>query len=123
MSDDTTRPSPLAGARLFAGVAVADVHRSIAWFDRFLGMTSFAPNESERVWSLSEQCHLYVELAPVRAGGSLVTLFVEDLEAFTADAARHGVHPESREAYDNGVKKANYRDPDGNHISVGGAPT
>jgi len=43
----------------------------------------------------------------------MVTLFVDDLDAFTDGAAQRGIHPETRETYDNGVRKATYRDPDG----------
>ena len=108
---------------LFAGVAVRDLARAGEWYDRFFGgAESFDPNDSERVWTLAERRHVYVEVAPAHAGHSMVTLFVSDLDAFTEAAAGYGIHPEQRETYENGVRKATYRDPDGNEIGVGGAP-
>lgn len=107
---------------LFAGVAVSDLERAVAWYDDLLGgAESFVPNDVERVWTLAEHRHLYVVLKPEHAGHSMVTLFVDDLDAFTDAAARHDLTPETRETYDNGVRKAIYRDPDGNEVGVGGS--
>lgn len=109
---------------LFAGVAVSDLPRAVAWFERFLGdVESFEPNEDERVWTVAEHRHLYVERQPEHAGHAKVTLFVGDLDGFVDAVARRGIHPDSRETYGNGVSKALYRDPDGNEIGVGGAST
>jgi hypothetical protein len=33
-----------------------------------------------------------------------------------------GIQPAERETYSNGVRKAAYRDPDGNEVGLGGAP-
>jgi hypothetical protein len=33
-----------------------------------------------------------------------------------------GLQPDERETYSNGVRKALYRDPDGNVLGFGGAP-
>lgn len=108
---------------LFAGVAVRDLGRAGQWYDHFFGgAETFDPNDTERVWTLAERRYVYVEVAPDHAGHSMVTLFVSDLDAFIAAAAEHGIHPEQRETYENGVRKAIYRDPDGNEIGVGGAP-
>ena len=47
-----------------------------------------------------------------------MTLFVGDYDAFVEAAASRGVEPESQETYDNGVRKAIYRDPDGNEVGT-----
>ena len=108
---------------LFAGLAVSDLERAVRWYERLLGdVESFAPNDTERVWSLSQHCHVYVELRPEDAGHAMLTVFVDDLDAFTEAAAARGVEPVGRETYGNGVRKALYRDPDGNEVGVGGAP-
>lgn len=108
---------------LFAGVAVSDLSRAIDWFDRLLGeVESFVPNDVEHVWTVAEHRHLYVELQPEHAGHAKVTLFVDDFDRFVDDAAGRGVEPKERETYDNGVRKAIYRDPDGNEVGIGGAP-
>ncbi len=108
---------------LFAGVAVSDFQCAISCFDQFFGdAESCEPNHTERVWTVSEHRHVYVELKPEHAGHAMVTLFVDDFDAFTEAAAQRGIHPETRETYDNRVRKATYRDPDGNEVGVGGAP-
>ena len=50
-------------------------------------------------------------------------LFVEDLDALTASIAGRGIEPAARETYSNGVRKAIYRDADGNEIGFGGPPS
>lgn len=108
---------------LFAGVAVSDLPRAVEWFDRFFGeVGTFEPNEVERVWTIAERRHLYVELQPEHAGHAKVTLFVGDFDEFVDAVACRGIEPQHRETYDNGVCKAVYRDPDGNEIGVGGVP-
>jgi len=108
---------------LFAGIAVSDLPRAVAWFDRLLGaVETFEPNETERVWTVAERRHLYVELRPEGAGHTMVTLFVDNLDEFLAGVARRGLKPTTQETYENGVRKATFRDPDGNEIGVGGAP-
>jgi hypothetical protein len=39
-----------------------------------------------------------------------------------AAIAARGLEPDERETYSNGVRKAVYRDPDGNELGFGGAP-
>ncbi len=56
------------------------------------------------------------------AGNSVVTLFVDDLDAEVAAVAARGLEPDERLTYSNGVRKALYRDPDGNELGFGGAP-
>jgi hypothetical protein len=52
----------------------------------------------------------------------VVALFVDDLDAHVAAVAAHGLEPDERLTYSNGVRKALYRDPDGNELGFGGAP-
>lgn len=112
---------------LFAGIAVRDLARAVDWFDRFFGeffgeVETFAPNDVERVWTIGEHRHVYVVVQPAAAGHSLLTLFVDDLDALLRDAASRGITPDLQETYGNGVRKAVFHDPDGNEIGVGGGP-
>ena len=76
----------------FAGVAVSDLQRAITWFDQFFGdAESFEPNDTERVWTLSEHSHVYAELKPEHAGHAMVTVSVGDFDAFTEAAAQRGI--------------------------------
>ena len=47
---------------------------------------------------------------------------MDDLEAVVDAIATRGIEPAKRETYGNGVRKATYRDCDGNEIGFGGAP-
>ena len=51
------------------------------------------------------------------------TVLVDDLDATVGEIASRGIEPAGRETYSNGVRKATYRDPDGNEIGFAGMPT
>jgi hypothetical protein len=79
---------------LFAGVPVRDYTSAAAWYERLLGAPpSFLPNDTEG-----------------------------DFDARISQIAERGLEPAERETYANGVRKATFRDPDGNEIGFGGAP-
>ncbi len=63
-----------------------------------------------------------IEVRPEHAGHAMCTLFVGDFDARIAQIAERGLEPAERETYANGVRKATFRDPDGNEIGFGGAP-
>jgi catechol 2,3-dioxygenase-like lactoylglutathione lyase family enzyme len=107
---------------LFAGIRVRDVTAARAWYERLLGEPSFFPNATEVVWTLADDRSLYIEEDPCRAGGALITVFVDDLDARISEIRSRGLEPAERETYSNGVRKATYRDDDGNEIGFGGAP-
>ncbi len=111
---------------LFAGVAVSDFDRAIAWFEALLGeQATFEAHDTESVWDLAENRSMYVVLRPERAGHALVTAFFlepRDLDAFVEAAASRGIVPTAEETYGNGVRKVTYHDPDGNEIGFGSMP-
>ena len=107
---------------LFAGVRVRDVTAARAGYERLLGEPSFFPNATEVVWTLADDRSLYIEEDPGRAGGALITVFVDDLDARVSEIASRELEPAERETYSNGVPKATYRDDDGNEVGFGGAP-
>ena len=107
---------------LFAGIRVRDVTAARAWYERLLGEPSFFPNPTEVVWTLADDRSLYIEQDARRAGGALITVFVDDFDALISEIGSRGIEPAERETYSNGVHKATYRDDDGNEIGFGGAP-
>ena len=108
---------------LFAGIYVSNYEAAMEWYARLLGSEpSFFPNEVEAVWELAEHRSIYVGARPERAGHSVVTLFVDDLDERVAGIAERGIEPAKRETYDNGVRKVLYFDHDGNEIGFGGPP-
>jgi catechol 2,3-dioxygenase-like lactoylglutathione lyase family enzyme len=108
---------------LFAGVPVRDYTAATAWYEQLLGEPpSFLPNDTEAVWELAEHRFLYIEVLPDRAGHALHTVFVGDFDDRLAAIAGRGLTPAQSETYENGVRKAIFRDPDGNEIGFGGGP-
>jgi|SRR3954451_17392274 catechol 2,3-dioxygenase-like lactoylglutathione lyase family enzyme len=106
---------------LFAGIRVRDLAAARGWYEQVLGAPSSFPNATEVVWTLADGRSVYIEEDPARAGGGLVTLFVDDLDAVVAQVASRGLEPAEQETYSNGVRKATYRDDDGNEVGFGGA--
>jgi catechol 2,3-dioxygenase-like lactoylglutathione lyase family enzyme len=108
---------------LFAGIPVGDYERALAWYERLLGSgPSFVPNATEAVWELAEHRFVFIDERPEHAGHAMHTMFVDDFDALVQGIADRGIEPAQRETYSNGVRKATYRDPDGNEIGFGGAP-
>ena len=107
---------------LFAGLRVRDFATALPWYERLLGEPSFFPHATEAVWTLAENRSVAVVEHPDGAGNSVVTIFLDDLDAEVAAIAARGLEPDERLTYSNGVRKTLYRDPDGNEIGFGGAP-
>ena len=108
---------------LFAGIPVTDYAAALSWYEKLFGTPpSFLPHDTEAVWELAESRAVYVVQMPEHAGHARLTLFVDDLDSIVAGITERGLEPANRETYGNGVRKATYRDPDGNEIGFGGAP-
>jgi catechol 2,3-dioxygenase-like lactoylglutathione lyase family enzyme len=111
------------GLHLFAGLRVRDFAAARPWYERLLGEPSFFPHATEAVWTLADDRSVYIVEDPEHAGHSVVTVFADDLDGMLAEIAGRGLEPDERETYSNGVRKITFRDPDGNEIGFGGAPT
>lgn len=102
---------------------MSDYEAARPWYERLFGSEpSFVADETECVWELGEHRFVFIEEDAERAGHAVVTIFVDDLDALVEGIASCGVEPAQRETYSNGVRKATYRDPDGNEIGYGGSP-
>lgn len=109
---------------LFAGIPVSDYTAALAWYERLLGAPpTFLPNDEEAVWELAEHRSVFIEHRPEHAGHAMHTIFVDRFDARIAEIVDRGLVPDQRETYANGVRKATFRDPDGNEIGFGGEPT
>ena len=112
----------MAAVALFAGIRVRDLAAARPWYERLLGQPSFFPNATEVVWTLADDRSVYLEQDRRRAGGALITVLVDDLDACVAEIGARGLEPAERETYANGVRKATYRDDDGNEVGFGDVP-
>ena len=106
---------------LFAMLHVRDFKAALPWYERLLGEVAFFPHATEAVWTLAEERSLAVAEDASRAGRGAVTIFLDDLDAELARIAARGLEADDVETYANGVRKAVFRDPDGNEVGFGGA--
>ena len=107
---------------LFAGIPVRNYTAAAAWYERLLGApASFLPNDTEAVWELADHRYVFIKMRPEHAGHAMHTFFIGDFDARISQIAERGLEPAQRETYANGVRKATFRDPDGNEIGFGGA--
>ena len=106
---------------LFAGLRVRDFQAARPWYEQLLGEPTSFPHATEAVWTLADHRSIYVVQHADGAGQSVVTIFVDDLVAHMAAIAGRGLEPDEIATYANGVRKAVYRDPDGNELGFGGA--
>ncbi len=107
---------------LFAGIRVRDFTAARARYGRLFGEPSFFPHATEAVWTLADGRSVYIVEDADRAGGAVITIFVDDLDAAVTEIGSRGLEPTETETYSNGVRKTTYRDDDGNEIGFGGAP-
>ena len=118
-----SRYRPTVAVDLFAGIPVDDYEQALAWYMRLLGSEpTFVASPTEAVWELAEHRYVVLEHHPEHAGHAMHTIFVDDFDARVAQISARGIEPVERETYANGVRKATYRDPEGNEIGLGGAP-
>jgi hypothetical protein len=106
---------------LFAGLRVSSFDAARPWYERLLGDPSFLPHATEAVWTLAEDRSIFIVEDAGRAGDGDVTVLVDDLDAAVAEITARGLEPSERLTYGNGMRKALYRDVDGNEIGFGGA--
>jgi catechol 2,3-dioxygenase-like lactoylglutathione lyase family enzyme len=105
---------------LFAGIPVRDYTAAAAWYERLPGAPPpFLPNDTEAVGEPGSRRYLYIAGRP---GHAMHTVFAGDFDARISRIAGRGLDPAGHETYANGVRKATFRDPDGNETGFGGAP-
>jgi hypothetical protein len=104
---------------VFAGISVADRDVAAAWYTELLGKPpDFLPHDGEAVWQLTPNASLYVVVDAERAGQSVATLAVDDLEALVARLEARNVVVGEIEEIPGAGRKAIAVDVDGNAISM-----
>jgi predicted enzyme related to lactoylglutathione lyase len=103
---------------LFASVPVAKLETAKPWYEQLFGRAAdIVPNEIELMWCVAGNGWLYVIEDSQRAGGTVVTIAVNDLDQFVAGLAARGISTGPIEAVGEAGRKANSVDSDGNVIS------
>jgi catechol 2,3-dioxygenase-like lactoylglutathione lyase family enzyme len=95
---------------VFSGIPVGDYAAARPWYDRFFGRPpDLLPNDNEAAWQLTDSAWVYIVGDVERAGTGIVTILVEDLDAW-ADEIDDAIP---------GMRTALRVDPDGNQIQLG----
>jgi predicted enzyme related to lactoylglutathione lyase len=82
----------MAVTYVFAAVPVADYAAAHAWYERLMGRPpDLVPNDIEAAWQLTDTGWFYVIEDADRAGKTLLTFLVDDLEQHVADLAQRGI--------------------------------
>jgi predicted enzyme related to lactoylglutathione lyase len=103
---------------LLASVPVGDLHTAMGWYGRLFGRAAdIVPNKNEVMWCVAGNGWLYVIEDPERAGRTVVTISVSDLDQFVTDLASRGISAGPIEVVGDAGRKANVVDADGNVIS------
>jgi hypothetical protein len=93
------------------------------WYERLLGRPpELIPNPQEAAWRLTDSGWIYIVVDPSRAGATVHTLLVSDLDAFLDGLAERGIDAGPVELIGPGVRQAIVVDPDGNRLKVGQPP-
>jgi predicted enzyme related to lactoylglutathione lyase len=104
---------------LFSGLPVADLSTALEWYERLLGRAAdLIPNDSEAAWQLSTGGWIYVVRDPERAGHSIVTLIIEDLDGVCERIRERGVSHGEIQSVGTAGRKAFVTDPEGNTIAL-----
>ncbi len=110
-------------SELFASIPVGDRDAAMEWYGRLLGRPpDLIPNEDEAAWRISDGGWIYLIVDPARAGSSLQTLLVEDLDAVLAGVVSRGVAIGPVDVMGNGVRHTILTDSDGNRLKLGQVP-
>jgi catechol 2,3-dioxygenase-like lactoylglutathione lyase family enzyme len=109
---------------VFLGIPVVDRATAIDWYTRLSGHPpDMLPNEREAAWQLAGAGWLYVLVDPPRAGSSLNTLLVDELDGFLAGLAERRIEAGPVETIGDGVRQAIVTDPDGNRLKIAQPPS
>lgn len=105
---------------VFAGIPVRRFQEACSWYERLLGRgPDLRPNDIEAAWKIEDSAWLYVIADADRAGKALLTVIIDNLDAFSADLAGRGLQPDEIEEEPGNYRKAVFHDPEGNTLGFG----
>jgi predicted enzyme related to lactoylglutathione lyase len=108
---------------VFAGLAVTRLDAAIEWYERLLGRPpDMRPNEREAAWQVAQTASVYIAADDDRAGRSMVTMFVDDLDTELDGITRRGILVGEIETAPGLFRRVTISDPDGNAIQLAELP-
>lgn len=106
---------------VFAGIAVADFHVALAWYERLFGRAPdvVVRDDEEVMWQLVPGGWVYVVHNAERAGQGLLTILVRDLQRHVEMLVERGIAVPEIETEPGLYRKIALEDPLGNMLSIG----
>ncbi len=104
---------------LFAGVPVGTFRDAAEWYGRLFGRDpDVVVHDREVMWRVAGTGWLYVLEDPPRAGQTLVTIAVSDLDATVTELSARGIDTGPVEKVGDAGRRATATDPEGNSIAL-----
>ena len=108
----------MAVTYVFAGIPTSDYASALPWYELLFGCPpDMLPQDEEAAWAFTDTGWVYLVGDANRAGKSLLTLLVDNLDEQVAALAERGLAPDETETLSDGGRKAAYVDLDGNKIT------
>jgi hypothetical protein len=106
---------------VFAGIAVTNYRRAVTWYAMLFGRPPdvVVRDDIESMWQIKEAAWVYIVQDSERAGKSLVTILVTDLEGHLRDLSDRGIEGWALESVPGLYCKASLTDMDGNTVAFG----
>jgi catechol 2,3-dioxygenase-like lactoylglutathione lyase family enzyme len=102
----------------FAGLPVSDYKAAYDWYVRFFGRPAdMFPHGREAVWRLSSTASIYVVQDSERAGKGVVTLALDDLDAYEKRLTADGLTLTEQSGRAS-PRRLVIEDADGNHLTL-----
>jgi catechol 2,3-dioxygenase-like lactoylglutathione lyase family enzyme len=104
---------------VLAALAVSDLDASTSWFSKVIGSREDArPMEGLADWYLGASGTIQLTVDAERAGGSMVTLVVDDISAAKDRLSGHEIQLDVDSETSDKVHFAVLLDPDGNIVTI-----
>ena len=102
---------------VFGGLAVREIDVAREWYERLFGREpDLVPNDREACWDLTGTGWVYIVVDEDRAGGSLLTVLVEDLDDVVSGMESRAIEIAEREEVPGVLRAVRVLDPDSNRI-------
>jgi hypothetical protein len=109
---------------LFAGIAVSDYRSALEWYTMVFGRQPdvVVTENHESMWQVREHAWVYVVVDAMRAGKSLVTILVDDIEAHVSALSDRGIAGLDLLIAPGLYRKVELSDGDGNKVTFADVP-
>ncbi len=108
-----------AAEYVFSGVAVTNYASAVTWYATLFGRMPdvIVRDDVECMWEIRAGAWIYIVSDSERAGKSLITVLVKDLERTLVELSGRGVVDWKTEILPDVYRKAIFTDADGNKIT------